>query len=122
MSFQAARRIVCDDPGVSPSIHIESSRLLIISQARDDRFDDALSLSGVFNRNRDDTSLLGRIVISSREQGVPDTAGRGTRSRIAEGGQFGAAKLGFEFTDAIDYMALEVCDGGRRRGVGCFEP
>jgi hypothetical protein len=45
MSFQAARRIVCDDPGVSPSIHIESSRLLIISQARDDRFDDPASAS-----------------------------------------------------------------------------
>ncbi len=45
MSFQAARRIVCDDLGVSPSIHIESSRLLIISQARDDRFDDPASAS-----------------------------------------------------------------------------
>jgi hypothetical protein len=47
-------------------------------------------------------------------------------SRIAKGGQrvdeLGAAELGFEFPDATHHIALEVCDDGRSRGVGFFEP
>jgi len=42
-------------------------------------------------------------------------------SRIAKGGQsvdeFGATELGFEFADAIDHLALEVCDDRRSSRV-----
>jgi hypothetical protein len=47
-------------------------------------------------------------------------------SRVAKRGQgvdeFRAAELGFEFPDATHHNALEVCDNGRCRGVGFFEP
>ena len=47
-------------------------------------------------------------------------------SRVAKSGkgvdEFGAAKLGFQFPDPSHHNAFEVCDDGRSRGVGVFEP
>ena len=45
---------------------------MTIVQTSDDRFDNALGLSGASNWNRDYTCLLGRIVVSSHKQGIPD--------------------------------------------------
>jgi len=44
---------VCRDAaaGSLPSIHLEGSRLLIVTQASNDRFDDTLGFSGAFNGN-----------------------------------------------------------------------
>ena len=53
-------------------ISLMDSRFLTkIRQTSDDCFDNPLSLVGTLNRNRNNTCLFSRIVVPSREQGIP---------------------------------------------------
>src|SRR5579863_1452854 len=53
-------------------IYLEGSRLLIVTQTSDNRFDHSLGFSGAFDRNGNDSGLFSRVVVSSWEQGIPD--------------------------------------------------
>src|ERR1039458_134666 len=54
------------------SIHLKVPHLIVVTQTRNDRFDNALGFAGALHGDGDDACLYGRVVIASHKQGVSD--------------------------------------------------